>query len=513
MEQNNKFILSQKTSYVRYPIMFCVLFIGYWYVFSSFVRAEAVSNFSNGNGGTWDAGYYRAVSITNSTGITLTNYQVKLVLTTAILGNPYSNIKPDGSDIRFVLSDKAAELSYWIESFNNIGISHIWIKIPSLSSGNSVIYMHYGNPLAVSASNGDATFEFFDDFEGPSGKEINNKKWAWTGEHKPVFDTTHARSGKTGMKLTGSSDCGGDPYHVLTIVDAESDYVITNMKGIFTAWIYDDGNGCESMAGFDYTAAIGIYGNGNYRFRITEDASYPPTNITRSQGWHKLTMIANGKDTLFYIDDIYVATKPDVGTFNRVFAGNSHSGEVVDYFDDVYVRKYASPEPMVSVSVIKEVMSNYILLSNPANLITSPAGIKRDTVIPLLKFNLELVNKSDNSQKLVHWKRLRIDKYVPAFYFKDAVPVDKVEILIMVDNNKNGQYDVDDVLISKGTIKNGDIWLNMNRYEITAMPQTFYVAYKIAGDAVTGQRVGVEIKNPDYLEFEETNINVSSQNF
>jgi Domain of unknown function (DUF2341). len=34
--------------------------------------------------------------------------------------------------------------------------------------------MYYGNPDAVSKSNGSVVFDFFDDFEGPS---LNTSKW------------------------------------------------------------------------------------------------------------------------------------------------------------------------------------------------------------------------------------------------------------------------------------------------------------------------------------------------
>jgi Uncharacterized conserved protein len=53
--------------------------------------------------------------------------------------------------------------------------STIWIKVPYIpANGNATVYMYYGNPNAVSKSNGDAVFEFFDDFEGTS---LDTNKW------------------------------------------------------------------------------------------------------------------------------------------------------------------------------------------------------------------------------------------------------------------------------------------------------------------------------------------------
>ena len=52
----------------------------------------------------------------------------------------------------------------------------VWVKFDSIaaSPGSSYFYMYYGNESAVSASDGEATFLFFDDFPGSS---IDTDKW------------------------------------------------------------------------------------------------------------------------------------------------------------------------------------------------------------------------------------------------------------------------------------------------------------------------------------------------
>ena len=107
------------------------------------------------------AGWRFSRPITLSTPTTLANYQVKVTLTTALLGNPYTNINSNGSDLRFY--DNSNNLcSYWIESFSNTGTSTIWVKV--VSSLASSITMYYGNASATAVSNGANTFDFFDDF-------------------------------------------------------------------------------------------------------------------------------------------------------------------------------------------------------------------------------------------------------------------------------------------------------------------------------------------------------------
>ena len=111
--------------------------------------------------------YKREIIITPAT--PEPEYQIRIDLNPSNFN--YSNTKSNGGDIRFSDSSHSI-LDYWIESWNPTGNSIIWVKIPT--SGTSTIYMYYGNPNAVSLSNGNNTFIFFDDFEGIS---LDFSKW------------------------------------------------------------------------------------------------------------------------------------------------------------------------------------------------------------------------------------------------------------------------------------------------------------------------------------------------
>lgn len=83
--------------------------------------------------------------------------------------NYSSSMKSDFSDLRFTDSDGLTLIPYWMESYVPQVSAVVWVKVSSIpASGTTTIYMYYGNPDASSASNGTATFEFFDDFETPS---------------------------------------------------------------------------------------------------------------------------------------------------------------------------------------------------------------------------------------------------------------------------------------------------------------------------------------------------------
>ena len=129
--------------------------------------------------------YRRPITVTELSGNSISNYAVKIVLNSSNFD--FSHAKPDGSDIKFTLSDGVTEIPYWIETWNSTKeCAVIWVKIPELQGGSStVIYMYYGNPNAISKSDPDKVFIFYDDFLGDS---INTTKWVVTGEG--IFDVT-----------------------------------------------------------------------------------------------------------------------------------------------------------------------------------------------------------------------------------------------------------------------------------------------------------------------------------
>ncbi len=97
------------------------------------------------------------------------NFQIKVMLND--INFEYANANSDGSDLRFY-DQNNQKSSYWIESWVYGGDSIVWVNVPV--SGTSSIYMYYGNSQALSESNGEDVFIFFDDFEGSS---LNLTKW------------------------------------------------------------------------------------------------------------------------------------------------------------------------------------------------------------------------------------------------------------------------------------------------------------------------------------------------
>jgi len=89
--------------------------------------------------------------------------------------NCSSHCNDDFSDIRFA-AENGSLLPYWIEKKEDGSFSHVWVNN---TFNSSIIYMYYGNAGATTTSNGNETFDFFDDFLGSS---LDTTKWEWSNE-------------------------------------------------------------------------------------------------------------------------------------------------------------------------------------------------------------------------------------------------------------------------------------------------------------------------------------------
>lgn len=139
------------------------------------------------------ATYYRKrVTIYGSLGVT-TDYQVPLLIGESaggqfnLEGNSFRfpTGKGDGGDLRFTLSDGVTEIPFWVESVDS-GVAKVWLKVLDNLEVNKDIYVYYGKDLP-SASDGEATFEFFDDFDS---ELIDTTKWTKEAENGSITQTS-----------------------------------------------------------------------------------------------------------------------------------------------------------------------------------------------------------------------------------------------------------------------------------------------------------------------------------
>ena len=98
----------------------------------------------------------RPVAISGSS-TALTDFQVEI----NVIYDP--DMRSDFGDVRFE-DGGGNQLSYYLASYTASTSAVFHVKVPSIPTTGTTIYMTYGDPGLTDASDGDATYVFFDDF-------------------------------------------------------------------------------------------------------------------------------------------------------------------------------------------------------------------------------------------------------------------------------------------------------------------------------------------------------------
>jgi len=306
----------------------------------------------------WAAGdllfdYRRQITVTEQSGSDLTDYQILIELDSTNFD--FSHANEDGSDIRFY--DGSNLYPYWIEKWDSVNQeAKIWIKVPSIPASSSTsFYMYYGNPNVMSASSGEDTFEFFDDFEGT---ELDTDKWSqengyWTLNVDMNRDI-----------LTHTGDEAPEPKHVIVTTQNFSSDIIIEVLGRRKQ---PAGNGTT-----EYNQVIMSYSNlDNFiLLRACPDknslevyersgggwvlrSSSPIDNVYNEYRWIRVYYDGSAYVAKYYKEDwtflqsvAWTTSWKGDGPIGLRAYGDIEKTEVVDL---IRVRKYTDPEPSVSV--------------------------------------------------------------------------------------------------------------------------------------------------------------------
>ncbi|GAI39721.1 unnamed protein product, partial [marine sediment metagenome] len=117
----------------------------------------------------------KPIEITNNAGQPLANYAIHLTI------DYDPDMQSDYDDIRFKHEDSPTTwLNYWIETEDPSSAS-VWVKIPVIPNGQSMMYLFYGNPSATSLSDFYSVFTNWEE-EWANDEQITyhaNKEGAW----------------------------------------------------------------------------------------------------------------------------------------------------------------------------------------------------------------------------------------------------------------------------------------------------------------------------------------------
>jgi hypothetical protein len=311
--------------------------------------------------------YRRPINLSQVTPVD--DYQVLVTLTTSTMGNPYANVKLDGSDIRFTGSDEVTLQDYWIESWNNTGTSRIWVEVKD--SPTSTIYMYYGNAAASSASDGEATFVFFDDFSTNTLADYDQAKWVdvhGDGYTAPAYDAANQR-----VTFDTGDDHASDIYPIgLTMDDfsmevdfwANASYPtdatialvgrLQNPGASSTHYYLDFSHSSYDSPGI----TVDSWSNGERSNTVYSEASDYYWSFNQV---HTFRYAFFGDNQKFWWDKDPTQT-PDVSISDTAYTSAGRLGlvaaQVRGWWDNFRVRQYLEPEPVATVGSEEPDISN-----------------------------------------------------------------------------------------------------------------------------------------------------------
>jgi hypothetical protein len=196
--------------------------------------------------------------------------------------------------------------------------------------------MYYANASATTASNGDNTFEFFDDFSGAS---IDSSKWTIS----------------SGSPTISSGICSIVNSTIMSIPTFATNYAMRSHARL------GSNGGVGNYQSINFSTSPGCtyvdFGNGgstNYSFNTYNGSSAQTTNIGNSgsypsYGIWELQKISGSMSRL-YINNSLIATNTQyINTTAGPLSPNA-SGSGFVYIDWTLVRKFIISEPTSSFS-------------------------------------------------------------------------------------------------------------------------------------------------------------------
>ena len=287
--------------------------------------------------------YRKPITISNS-GSVLTNYQILVTIDTATLVTA-GKMLSTCNDIRFTSSDSSTLLNYWIESGRNTSATKIWVKIPSILSGSTTIYLYYNNTGASVASNGQNTFLVYSD-----GTDVAS----WTNTVTNASGELHfAWGGASASTKTASIS---RPWIIETRFRNES----TTNPNLYI--MTGDGSGTGYPTHRNSGGWIDAWGT--YAGKWTVGNASAPTIIYSSMALStyyitKVICVGSANYNHYLYDTNRNILGSTIGTSYSAggevdpitsiqFASGSGTWSINTFMSWLFSRKYASPEPTIS---------------------------------------------------------------------------------------------------------------------------------------------------------------------
>ncbi len=295
------------------------------------------------------------IIIDGSSSETLLNYQMKYTIhkgsgidtTTDIY---CGNINDDFSDLRFTKQDGKTLLNYWIQEYTAGDNAIVWVKIDyiPISPNQTNIYLYYGKPGVVSASDVNNTMIYSDLFDG------DLSKWEYPG----TGVTVNISSNKLHLQVlaAGARGFGGARTIAKFSKNTYGNYAVefVNVEG------YRGDRGCDLWFGVQDTPLTAVADQlpralyidssnaGINGFMADNSQALTPLNLSIP---HNFTIEWFGTYANLYIDNTYTATDTvsdgDLRIFYKI---ENETGVVAEnvYLGMVFVRKTSENPPTIN---------------------------------------------------------------------------------------------------------------------------------------------------------------------
>ncbi|MCD6311319.1 MAG: DUF2341 domain-containing protein [Elusimicrobia bacterium] len=304
--------------------------------------------------------YRREINISNAGTIGLSDYQVWLP-TTSFTSSEWNDIKSkaqdDMDDFRFTPTTATTTIPYWIDSGTN-NPTGFWVRVTTIPTAGTSIFMYYGNPSASEGQSGDNTFLTFDDFEDGDTSDAGDL-WI-TASNKAL--STQVYSGNYGMiadsdlNSVESQSIGAKALGSVILETSVYPYGLTDYREMKTV---------DSVGANATQINIMDTGDVNYYDGAWKDSTI---DVTFNE-WNKIQMTLKGSNWDLGVNGsnsnglAYREAPANIDKFGFFTTANL-------YVDCYLVRKYAATVPTIG-SVGAEQGKYYLEGNYKANVLNS----------------------------------------------------------------------------------------------------------------------------------------------
>jgi len=374
------------------------------------------------------------IEIVEQSGKELTDYQIRIEITDP---NFFSKCT-DQKFVEFYDEDQATLLNHYTELFDTVNKKAVfWVKVPSIpANGTKYIYLNINTERTEDLSDGEATFDFFDDFEDGT---IDTAKWD-TSNAGGVFSETDSYLYKNGANKYNLKSV--QTFHYPFVFETE--YYVEQLPS---------DNMYENVGGFAKSSSdgFGLAHNISPAQRLWYNGNVETVGSDDVQGrLRKLTIIAmEGKSRAIDYDYGYDSVRVDeernapiedeyLYLGSRVILSGSDAVAKVRWYW-VRVRKYTEPEPSVTVTRFGTTPT-YELKLKIAQALAGETTTILDTDPKLrLLSGTDIIKELSLTAKTVY-KDATSKRVVVAFLFvddsSDSYTTDNQELLFTKDNTE-----------------------------------------------------------------------------